>query len=345
MSVGVEARLPEGTFEPWMAEAASWLDVLRTHRRWVVVAHVTPDGDTAGCALAMAALLRALGGRVEVVCPDPFPQQYRFLAGADEVLIDRLPEDVQDVGVVTVDFTDWGRVCTLADRLRELHPIVVVDHHISNQRFGDHNLVVPSAAATGEVVFALFQHFGVPLGKDAAEALYTAIVTDTGRFSYGATGAHTHRIAAHLIDCGVVPQCVNQQIFEQTSVAQMRLKSAAIERMHLEFGGKVAWTIITRRMLAEYGATEEDCDGIAERLRSLAGVDTSFYLREQEDGRYKVSLRSKGAVDVNRLASHFGGGGHLRAAGCTIEAPAGDLGGVVTQLLALMAPEVQGADS
>lgn len=288
---------------------------------WVVASHMNPDGDTLGSAIAMKRLLRAFGHRVLHVCPDPVPAAYRFLPGSDEVVTE-LPADWPDAsGLVTLDAADFGRFGRLTERLRDFPLIVVVDHHVSNPRFGHLNLVLDDAAATGEVVYRLFRHFDVVPDLEAALGMYVALVTDTGSFSYEATNAEAHEMAADLIRLGVQPGVVSRQLFEQVPLPELRIKSMGLARMQLAEGGRVAWTTITRTMLDEAGATEEHAEGLTERLRALQGVEVAFFIRETPQGTLKASLRSKQFVDVSRLAGKFGGGGHRRAAGCTLEGP------------------------
>lgn len=288
---------------------------------WVVASHMAPDCDTLGSAIAMKRLLQGFGHRVVHLCPDPIPMAYRFLPGSDEVLTELPPDWPSDSGLVTLDAADFGRFGRLTERLRTFPLIVVVDHHVSNPRYGHLNLVLDDAAATGEVVYRLFQHFDVVPDMAAALGMYAALVTDTGSFSYEATNAAAHEMAADLIRLGVQPGEVSRHLFEQVPLPELRIKSLGLARMQLAEGGRVAYTTITRDMLAEAGALEEHTEGLSERLRALQGVEVAFFLRETPQGTLKASMRSKSWVDVSRLAGKFGGGGHRRAAGCTLEGP------------------------
>lgn len=290
---------------------------------WVVASHLSPDCDTLGSAIAMKQLLRAFGHTVIHLCPDPVPAAYRFLPLSDE-LVTELPADWPDgvSGLVTLDAADMGRFGRHRERLSRLAWIVDVDHHVSNPRFGHLNLVLTEAAATGEVVFHLFEHFGVPLDVEAATGIYVALVTDTGSFCYEATSAQTHEMAAALIRAGVRPGWISRQLFEQVPLPELTIKARALAELRLEAGGRMAWTLITREMLAQAGALEEHTEGLAERMRALAGVEVAYFLRETDEGTLKASLRSKEHVDVAALAQRFGGGGHRRAAGCTLAGPA-----------------------
>ncbi|MBM3260388.1 MAG: bifunctional oligoribonuclease/PAP phosphatase NrnA [Candidatus Sericytochromatia bacterium] len=297
-------------------------DVFRARTRWVVASHMNPDADTLGSAIALKVLLRKLGHEVVHVCPDPVPQALRFLGGTDEVRTSL--EGLQDWALATCDAADIRRFgADWAARMAAFRPLVVVDHHISNQAFGTDNLIMADAAATGEVVFRLFRHLGVQLDREAADALYAAISTDTGSFRYEGTRPHTHLMAARLIEAGVSVSPLNQALYEETPARALRIQAAALGRMRVALGGRVALASVSRAMLSEAGADDEDCEGIVEQLRSIQGVDTSVFMRELAAGGWKVSFRSKGLVDVNSVARIWDGGGHVRASGCTVsEGPA-----------------------
>lgn len=311
------AARPDTSLPP---EVQPVLEILRSHPKWVVASHMNPDGDTLGSAIALKQLLRSLGHEVRHFCPDAPARVYDFMKGIEEVET-TLP-DGDDWAIATCDAAELGRFTDKwVPRFKAARILVVVDHHISNTAFGTHNLILPHDAATGEVVFKLFDHFGVEIDPVAANALYVAIVTDTGSFRYDGTSPTTHRMAAHLIEQGVSPGWLNQQIYERLTRTTVVVQSLALAKMQFDCDGKVAYTWVSRDMLREAGATDEECEGIVERLRSIMGVDTAVFIRELEGGRWKASLRSKGAVDVNAIAGKFGGGGHIRASGCTVDGP------------------------
>lgn len=294
------------------------LDVLKGPRSWIVASHLSPDGDTLGAAIAMKHLLRRFGATVLHVCPDLVPDRYAFLPGAEEVQT-HLPENLSDWGLVTCDAAELSRFGDWADAFAAMPLRVNVDHHVSNPGFGTLNVVLTDAAATGEVVYRLYEHFDLMPELEAAQAMYAAIVTDTGGFAYEATTAETHRIAGELIARGVSPGWMTQQLFEQVPLSELRIKSQALSEMQRSADGRIVWTVVTHAMMDEAGADESQLDGLAEQMRSLKGVDVAFYLRESARG-LKLSLRGKHS-DVNRIASHFGGGGHRRAAGATVPGP------------------------
>lgn len=293
-------------------------EVFRSHRRWVVASHMNPDADTLGSAIALKVLLRSLGHDVVHVCPDPVPQYLRFLKGAGEVR--QTLEGLDDWAMATCDAADIRRFGPeWTGRMAAFKPLVVVDHHVSNRAFGTDNVIMTDAAATGEVVFRLFRHFGVAFDREAADALYAAISTDTGSFRYEATRPHTHLMAARLIEAGVRVSPLNQALYEETPARALRVQALALGRMRLAMDGRVALASVSRDILAQAGADDEDCEGIVEQLRAVQGVDTSIFMRELASGGWKVSFRSKGLVDVNRVAAAHDGGGHVRASGCSVQ--------------------------
>lgn len=284
-------------------------------RDWIVALHANPDGDTIGSALGMREILSQLGRKSVLVCADPIPPHYAFLKGAEQ--IQQEPPSETGWGLICVDCSDMDRLGETKSALEGLRPRINIDHHVSNRLYGDVNFVEP-AAATGELVAKLFESLSLDL-VPAAEALYIAISTDTGSFRYSNTTSDTHRIAARLLDCGVDPGRINTYTADSMPLSTLRLQTMALSR--IEVRGEAAYTMITRKMLEECGAQDYETDGIVERIRALKGIEVAFLLRETPRGLVKASFRSKGKVDVNRLASSFGGGGHLRAAGATFDCP------------------------
>lgn len=321
-----KTRLGAGRFAAGVpADARGWLGLFTDVDAWLVCPHMSPDADTLGSALAMARLLRGLGKRAWVACADPVQGRYGFLAGASEVAIGRLPDDLPaNAGVVTLDAADFGRLGAMGPLVEHIRPFVNLDHHVSNSRFGTHNWVDTTSAATGELVYMLYDYFGVPLDGDAATALYAALVTDTGFFRYPATTPRTLAMASELIAAGVNFTAVLEAIYERQSPGAVRLAGLALARMQLEAGGRVAWTSISRELFEQAGATEDDAEGIVDELRKIEGVEVIYILRESTDDRVRVSVRSKHGIDVNEVAKRFGGGGHRLASGCLMHGPLAD---------------------
>ncbi|HBN09694.1 MAG TPA: hypothetical protein DD435_13925 [Cyanobacteria bacterium UBA8530] len=280
-------------------------------RDWIIALHASPDGDAVGSGLALAELVRLLGRRSLIVCADPVPQKYCFLAGSNGITSE-VPQR-PGWGLLCVDAADLERLGDLKPLLAGFSPVLNIDHHISNRGFGDLNWVEPVAAA-GELVARLFEESGFDLSL-AAEALYVAISTDSGSFRYSSTTPDTHRIAARLLEAGVEPGRINSLIYDSMPLSTLCLHTRVLSGVKRI--GTAAYAAVTRAMLGECEAQESETEGIVEKIRAIQGVEVAFLLRETSKGQVKASLRSKGAVDVNRLAARFGGGGLTQAAGCT----------------------------
>lgn len=301
-------------------EARAWFPLFKDIKSWVVCPHMKPDADTLGSSLGMAHLLRQLGCRAVVACADPVVERFGFMPGAHDVVVGKLPDDLPEgTGVVTLDAAEMDRLGAMAPLVASMSPIVNLDHHVSNQRFGTYNWIDLPSAATGELVVMLYDYFGVPLDQTAAIPLYSALITDTGFFRYPATKARTLEIAGDLVATGIDFSQIIHAIYERQSPGSIRLMGMALADVRLEADGQVAWTSISQEMFKRAGATEDEAEGIVEMFRAIAGVEILYILRETPDGTVRVSLRSKNDFDVNAVARHFGGGGHLQASGCVIK--------------------------
>ncbi len=304
-----------------MDDFGAIVDLLKRESRFLLLLHRLPDGDTVGSSLGLAWVLRTAGRQVLVVSTDEIPPHYRFLPGAGEVLTPHmLPEGPLGAGMV-LDTTHPRRLGEAAKLLHRCRTVVNIDHHITNEQFGDLNYVDPSAAAVGEQVFRLLVEAGLPIDDKAATCLYAALVTDTGSFSYQNTTAITHRIAGELVRMGARPREVVENLFERRRLAALKLLGKGLDTLRLSHEGTVAWMVISRRMMREVGATDGDCEGLVDYPRTIAGVEVAVLFREMEDGQVRVTFRSRRCTDVAALAREWGGGGHPRAAGCVLEGP------------------------
>ncbi len=286
--------------------------------------HVQPDGDSIGSALGMIRALRQMGKEAILVGADPIPPTFHFLPGWNEY---RVPwQEVEGEWDLScfLDCGDLERVGPALPAVRRGRKTLNVDHHPTNTGFADYNYLDCSAAAVGELAFRILREIGAPLDADTALCLYTALVTDTGGFRYDSTGPETHRIAAELIERGARPYDVAQAVFETESLSRLALLARALQTLQLDDTGRVAWMVVTRQLLAEAGASDHDVEGVVNYARSVAGVEVGILFKETEDGAVRVNLRSRRTVDVGAVAQQFGGGGHARAAGCTLNMPIAD---------------------
>lgn len=290
---------------------------IRSNRRFTVSAHLNPEGDALGSALALASLLKRLGKSAVVVNDGGLPAAFRFFPRLVPVMsgATRVPADV----AMTVDVPVLSRTGSVRKLIEKTKLIINIDHHVSNQRFGHINWVDGKAAAAGEMVWRLYQAFRVKPTRDEAFCLYVALVTDTGSFKYMNTTPEVHRMAAQLLSTGVSPLEVSQRLYESHSVSDLKFLGKVLSSMRHSAGGKIAWLEIPRRLVKASKAGPEILDELVNYPRSVQSAEVAFVMREDaHPGKTRVSFRSKGRIDVNRLARHFGGGGHRAASGCTV---------------------------
>ncbi len=283
---------------------------------FTVITHVSPDGDALGSSLALYAALLQMGKHAQVVCQDEVPRAYRFLPRAEAVL---LPENaLQTEYAISVDCADKQRLGTAAALFDAAKETANIDHHGTNIGFAVRNAVNAKAAAAGEMIAALLSMLPVAVDEAIATCLYTAIMTDTGNFAYNNTKPETLRTAAALLAAGADNTDIHRRIYATVPFAKQKLLGKALAAMQLYADGKICMTGLTLADFAACHAEKPDSDGIVERLRDIEGVEIAVFIREQEAGVYKISMRSKMAADVSRVAGELGGGGHKHAAGGTV---------------------------
>lgn len=294
-------------------------DELRKASEVALFSHVSPDGDCLGSMLAIGLALEQMGKRVEFYNPDPVPQNLTFLPGAARIKPWRTGMLLPSV-LLFVDCADLQRADIPSGEIPNQAVCLNLDHHISNQNFGQVNWVDPEAAASGELAYDLILSLGVQLNLEMAENLYTAVLTDTGSFQYGNTTARTHGVAAALLELGIDFVRIHHQIFDQKPLAQVRLLEKALSSLELFADGNLGMMVLSLTDFSSSGAEDSLSEGLVNHARSIERVEAAALLREVGTGKVKVSLRSNLWLDVNAIASQFGGGGHKRAAGCTLPA-------------------------
>lgn len=298
----------------------------RRHRRFLVTAHVHPDGDAVGSVLATGWILRRLGKEVRLVLPERVPAAYTFLPGQNLIAAagEVGEEDVADCrladAVVVVDCSDAARLGEVRKLLPEGAEVINVDHHLHNE-FAGPRYVRTEAAATGELVYELAQELGLELDCDTATCLYTALLTDTGSFRFANTTAETLHIAAELLGRGVSPSCVAEQVYDVRPLGALRLLAEVLATLQVTPDGCVAWLEMDEGMLERHGVDASETEGIVNYARTIAGVKIGALFRGVGPSLTRVSWRSRPGYDVARLAARFGGGGHVNAAGCDIALP------------------------
>jgi bifunctional oligoribonuclease and PAP phosphatase NrnA len=312
---------------------ASDLDVvaaeIRAGDRFLLTTHENPDGDALGSLLAMHRILEALGKDSVMFLAAkefPLPVEYRFLP-LEEVFHEP-PADIADRVVIFLDCGNIDRIPVDFLRRGE-NKVINIDHHHDNTRFGEVNLVDVDASCTAEIVYDLAGLLGVELTREIANALYVALVTDTGKFMYENTDARSHRMAAGLIEGGVEVNDVYRRLYEHAPIEKLRLLALALEKIELREDGRLAITYISNEDYASTGASEGLTEGIIDHLRTIDGAVVAAVVRELgESGRFarKVSMRSTdGRIDVSAIARAHGGGGHRRAAGFSTDLPYDDV--------------------
>jgi len=290
------------------------LQEIRARRRLVVTSHARPDGDGIGSALACAQILRVMGKDAEVVMHDGVPRIYQNLPFADRAIqADVVP---QNDAVVLLECDSIKR--TGLQGLGECF-LINIDHHVSGRNFANINWIDSTVMATAELVFRLARLACVPVDRDIATCLYTGLMTDTGSFMFEGTNEHTFTVARDLVLAGADPALCARHIYFGHSTAKMRLLGAALSNLHRE--GPLAWIWVTQEQMHRFGAREEDCEGLVNYALSMADVQVAIFFRELPDSRYRISLRSKGEVNVSTVAEYFGGVGHKCASGCSVDGP------------------------
>jgi phosphoesterase RecJ-like protein len=301
---------------------------IRQGSAFLVASHAAPDGDALGATAAMGYVLAALGKTFTLLNESPVPAQFAWLDLPGPLLASPggAPYDL----AIVLDCGDASRLGTLQ---AELDParMAVIDHHLGNPGFGAVNWLDPGRCATGEMVALLAQDLGVPLAGPMAEALYTALATDTGFFSYGGTTAACLDIVADLIRGGLDVGVTGARIRNQWSLARVRLWSEILAGLSLRHHGQVGRIGISQKMFSRTGTGPEDCDGLVNNALRVRGVRVAILARELPQGGVKFSLRSAGPVDVRAVAASFGGGGHKNAAGGSLDLPLEEALDVLTE--------------
>jgi bifunctional oligoribonuclease and PAP phosphatase NrnA len=296
-------------------------DVLRQigqRERFVLTSHARPDGDAVGSALACCQVLRVMGKHADVVLHDGVPRIYRSLPFADQVVqANRVQGGYEAAIILECDSIHRTRLEGLEDRF-----LISIDHHISGRPFAHVNWIDPHAVATAEMVFRLAREAGVKFSPEIATCLYTALMADTGSFMFQGTNENTFALARELVLAGADPALCARSIYFAHSIAKLRLLGEALRNLSLE--GHVGYFWVTRKQMELCDAKDEDCEGLVNYVLSIGGVEAAAFFRELDDGRYRVSLRSKGKINVAQVAEGFGGGGHECASGCSVDGPLGE---------------------
>lgn len=288
-----------------------------------ILIHAYPDGDAIGSGYSLCRALRSMGKNANVVCTSPIPKMFSYIVDSVKPQ-DFIPEtfvtcDVADLRLLGDGYEQYENRITLA-----------LDHHGTNLRYSEYSVIDPHSASACEIVLEVIKALGVEIDKSIAEAIYTGVATDTGCFKFTNTTSSTLRTAADMLDYGIDAAEINRVMFETKSRSRIELERMALDSMSFFLGGALAFVIITNDMREKAGASDDDLEGITSLSRQVEGVKIGITLRQKENGEYKISVRTHPPVDAADICKQFGGGGHVRAAGCTLSGEAED---IVRQML------------
>ena len=290
------------------------VELIETKRKFAITSHIRPDGDSLGSSLGLCWLLRALDKDVEVIMRDPVPHAYQQLPGAKEVRVSPSVDDSYQA-VFVIECSDITRP-GLIDLEKQF--VVNIDHHSTTALFGKINWIDSTASAVGEMIYNLCKATGVRVTKEIAECVYTALITDTGSFHYSNTTERTFKVASELMKSGLKPAKTAEAVFASYPWSRIQLMGAVLSTARRDSTGRVAFLRHSLEMQHTAEASDEDADGFVNYPLTVEEVEAVAMLKECEPGVYRTSLRSKGDVNVAKVAEKFGGGGHRNAAGCTL---------------------------
>jgi phosphoesterase RecJ-like protein len=293
-------------------------EIIRNNKSIAILPHVSADGDALASSLALGLALKKVGIESRIILEERIPWVYEFLPGREmSALYDGL--DIPYDLVVALDTGDLNRLGKRLGIFKAANKTVNIDHHTSNTQFAELNYVSAESAAAGEIIYELIETMCIEIDRDIAICLYTAISSDTGGFKFSNTTPLTHRITARLIEKGLNIAEISRRIFDEVALEKVKLMGIAVNTLELLEDGRIAIIEISLEMMKKTGAKDEDCDGLVNIGRNIRGVEVSVVLREMDNNEVRVNLRSNEWLDVAEIAVRFSGGGHKRAAGCTLK--------------------------
>lgn len=285
----------------------------------IIFPHIHVDGDALGSSVALCRALKSLGKTAYILIEDEIPDYLKFLDDGSCTLDLNIIEN-PDI-CISVDCADPCRFTCRKDKFLQGGATMCIDHHKTSECFADYNLIDSDAAATGEIIYELLEEMGVVPDKISGEALYAAIITDTGNFQYTNTRVESHLITVDLFNLGIDNSYVSRMLYQNTRIEKMHISGKILNTIKMIANGETAMAYVTKDMLKEASALMEDTEGASEMLRNISGVELSIFVKEIGPNETKFSMRSKQWADATVLSQKYGGGGHTRAAGCTMEKP------------------------
>ncbi len=319
-------------------------EIIDSSHQVLITTHVNPDGDAIGSEMALARYLGQIGKSVKIINSSPTPSGMRFLDPRNAIEVfdeDRHIEDVTAADAVFIlDISDWARLQDLGKLLKKMHyPRVCIDHHPAQNKFVDIDAIYPKASSTGELIYDCLKAWGAKLNMRICEAMYTAVMTDTGGFRFSNTSPRVHEIAADFLRYKVSPNNVYAELYENQPIERVKLMGEVAGTIETSADGRAGWVYVTQDMLRKTGATLKDTDGFSDLPRTIEGIEVALFFAELEDPKVKVSFRSKGRVVINEVARKFDGGGHKFAAGATIKGKLPDvMESVIREITNLLNP-------
>src|SRR4051812_35113504 len=297
------------------------VDAVRTRRRFVLSSHSRPDGDSIGSQLAMAYALRVLGKEATIVNADPAPAPLMAFPGVPDIRIASSVEGEFDAAIV-MECGDLKRTGVTG---LERYYVINIDHHPGNEAYGAINWFDASAAACSEMVYDVVRALDVPLTREIATHIYLAILTDTGSFHYSSISPRTFEICRECMAAGVDPVLVARNVYDSNNMGRLKLFGAVLGAMQIDQTGRIAIVYVDHEMARAAGGTYEDTEGLINLPLTVKEIEAVVFFKQEKGDEYRVSLRSKGDVDINAIAKEYGGGGHKNASGCTISGPIEEL--------------------
>ena len=287
-------------------------DFFKRNDNFYILTHINPDGDATGSSFGLCQVLRSMGKKANVLCTDPFAKRYSFLFENYE------PQKFTPQTIISVDLADttlFGKELMAYEKYVDL----AIDHHVSNTNYAKNLVLNGKASAACEVIFEIIKEGEMPLDKTSAMCFYTGIATDTGCFRFENTTSRCHEIVAELMSYNIPFAVINRRLFEIKSRARINVEQYVLSTMETYLDDKCAIICVTSEMAAKTGLAPEDFEGLASLPMQIEGVAVGITIKEREQGKYKISMRSTEEANVAEICGKLGGGGHIRAAGCTME--------------------------
>jgi phosphoesterase RecJ-like protein len=316
-------------------EVQQIVDVIRSRERFVISSHARPDGDSIGSQMAMAYALRALGKEVLIVNADPAPPPLQQFPGVDDIVLATKIDGMFDAAIIM----ECGDLTRTGVEGLDRGLVINIDHHPDNMSYGAINWFDASAAACGEMVFDLVAALGVRLTVNIATHIYVAILTDTGSFHYSNISPRTFDICRRALEAGVDPVRVARNVYDSNNMGRLKLFGAVLSTMQIDATGRIAIVYLDHEMARAAGGTYEDTEGLINLPLTVKEIQAVVFFKQIEGEQYRVSMRSKGEIDVSSVAKEFGGGGHKNAAGCTVS---GGIDQLQKQFVAMIEQAIDG---